>query len=210
MKKSNYNWLIDAGHGGMKNGVYTTAPAKMVVYPDGYTIFEGEVNRKVASKLAEKLFDHGIDFALVYDEIQDTSLSTRVDIINKIFAKDSRCISISIHSNASPDSSKPGRGFEVYTSPGKTNADLVSPFFCSACIRNFPEYPFRSDKSDGDMDKEAKFMMVTHPKCPSLLVESLFMDNREEAEFLNSDKGQQRIAEWLLQSILEVEKFKPI
>lgn len=202
---SNYNWLIDAGHGGMKNGVYTTAPSKMVVYPDGFTILEGEVNRKVAAKLAEKLFDHGIDFALVYDEILDTSLTTRVDIINKIFAKDQRCISLSIHSNAGG-----GHGFEVYTSPGKTSADSIAPFFCSACIRNFPEYPFRSDKSDGDMDKEAKFMMVTHPKCPALLVESLFMDNREEAEFLNSVNGQARIAEWLFQSILEVEKFKPI
>lgn len=50
--KSNYLWLIDAGHGGMVKGKYTTAPAKMFKFPDGLTIYEGVVNRDIALILA--------------------------------------------------------------------------------------------------------------------------------------------------------------
>lgn len=207
---SKYLWLIDAGHGGFKNGVYTTAPAKMHTYKDGYQIFEGLVNRKVAEKLYNKLSAVCIDFCLIYDDILDTSLTTRINIANKLYQKQQNIILLSIHSNASPDPDRPGTGFEVFTSPGQTPSDSIAPVFCARCIELFPGKRFRSDKSDGDMDKEAKFAIITHTKCPALLVESLFMDNREEAEYLNSEKGQEAISEWLFQSILKVEQLQPI
>lgn len=209
---SKYLWLLDAGHGGRTaQGVYTTAPAKMVVYPDGYEIFEGVVNRKVAEKLYNKLSQSCIDWTLIYDDILDTSLTTRINIANKVYEKDQRTILLSIHSNASPNGiEKPGTGFEVYTSPGPTRSDLIASIFCSRCIELFPGKRFRSDKSDGDMDKEAKFAIITRTRCPALLVESLFMDNREEAEYLNSEKGQEAIAEWLYQSTLKCEQIQPI
>lgn len=39
MQKSNYLWILDAGHGGMKDGKYMTAPKKMFQFPDRVIIF---------------------------------------------------------------------------------------------------------------------------------------------------------------------------
>ena len=200
-----YLWLIDAGHGGLKDGVYTTAPAKMHTFEDGFLIMEGVINRGVAQKLYRKLSEGCVDWALVYDDRLDTSLQTRVNIINKVYEKNRNAISLSLHSDAGG-----GKGFEIFTSPGKTKADPVAEIFCLKCMEHFDDYKFRTDLTDGDHDKEAKFFMLTKTHCPSILTESLFFDNREEAEYLSSEEGQEAIAEWLYQSILEVEKQQPI
>lgn len=202
---SNYNWLIDAGHGGMKNGVYTTAPAKMHTFPDGLTIYEGIINRAVAKLLLLDLATECIDFKLVYHEEEDYSLSKRVAIADKIFRHDKRAIYLSIHSNAGG-----GSGFEIFTSPGQTKSDKVANIFCETYQKHFPEFPFRKDLSDGDADKEANFYVLRKTDCPALLVENLFFDNRREAEFLLSEQGQRKIADCLLACIQNVEKLKPI
>src|SRR5687768_12788224 len=97
---SNYLWLLDAGHGGIKNGAYTTAPAKMFLFPDGLSIFEGVINRSIATRLRRGLIEGNIDFTPVYDEIEDTSLVARTNMANSIYSKDKRAIYLSIHSNS--------------------------------------------------------------------------------------------------------------
>jgi N-acetylmuramoyl-L-alanine amidase len=205
---NNYYWLLDAGHGGFKNGVYTTAPAKMFCFEDGFTIYEGEINRAISNKLQKMLHNECIDFALVYDEVEDTSLRQRISIANRVHAKHPNAVLLSIHSNAGG-----GKGFEVFTSIGETKADPIAEIFCKSYIKYLPHFNFRPDPSDGDHDKEARFAMVDPDKgitCPALLVENLFFDNRQEAEYLKSDVGQHEIALCLFESIKEVEKIKPI
>lgn len=202
---SNYKWLIDAGHGGLKNGVYVTAPAKMHRFGDGMEVHEGVINRKIASKLVVLLQAEGIDFGLVYDEIEDTPLKYRVEIADRLQEKYGNCIYLSIHSNAGG-----GKGFEVFTSVGQTKSDKVAHFFCEQYQKDFPNFAFRADHSDGDHDKEAEFYVLRKTDCPAVLVENLFFDNRLEAEFLISDVGQQLIAECLFKAIKMVETIKPI
>jgi len=202
---SNYYWILDAGHGGEKNGVYTTAPAKMYRFGDGFEIREGVINRHIASKLQAKLKVDDIDFGLVYDDVEDTPLATRVAIADKIFAKNPNAIYLSIHSNAGQ-----GKGFEVFTSKGQNKSDKVAYFFCEKYKELFPYFAFRADQADGDADKEEDFYVLRKTDCPALLVENLFFDNRTEAEFLNSPEGQEQIAECLFQSIKIVEQIKPI
>ena len=50
-----YNWLLDNGHGGILDGVYTTAPNKMHIFDDGLTVYEGDFNRKIVERIADKL-----------------------------------------------------------------------------------------------------------------------------------------------------------
>jgi len=200
-----YKWLIDAGHGGIINGKYITAPAKMHRFEDGLTIYEGVINRQISKLVYDVLDKLGIDFALVYDEHRDTKLSERVSIANKVYAKDKRCVYLSIHSNAGG-----GQGFEVFTSPGQTNSDLVADIFCNNYIKLLPQFKFRPGIADGDLDKEEKFYVLVETKCPAILVENLFFDSRIEAEFLNSQKGQELIAGCIIASIVECEKTKPI
>jgi|SRR5690606_7208248 len=204
---SRYHWIIDAGHGGFKNGVYTTAPAKMHRFEDGLTIYEGDVNRKIAKLVHSQLQAKKFDITLVYDDVIDTSLQTRVMLANKVYRKNRNAVLLSIHSNASPDPARPAHGFEVFTSPGETKSDPFAAVFCKNYIKDLPQFKFRSDTSDGDYDKEARFYMLTQTHCPALLVENLFMDNRKEAEFLLSESGQLAIANVLVKSIVECESI---
>lgn len=206
-----YKWLLDAGHSGVDAfGQYLTAPAKQHQFPDGLLIQEGVINRKICKPVIQGLQFHSIDYAVIHDEVADTSLVTRVQRADAIYAHDKRCIYVSIHSNASPDSKSPGSGLEIFTSKGQNRSDKVANIFCEVYKKHFPEYPFRSDKVDGDADKEADFYVLRKTDCPALLIENFFFDNRHEAELLLSEEGQQRIAACILDCIETVEKLKPI
>lgn len=202
---SNYKWLLDAGHGGMVNGHYSTAPAKMHIYSDGLTYYEGVVNRLITNFLAALLKKAGIDHRLIHDGEDDDSLPVRVSRADAEYAKDKRCIFLSIHSNAGG-----GAGNEIYTSKGQTKSDKIANIFCEVYKKHFSEFRFRADQVDGDADKEADFYVLRKTDCPAVLVENLFFDNRKEAEFLLSEQGQKRFAECLFECIKLCEELKPI
>ena len=203
--KSNYLWILDAGHGGMNKDVYTTAPRKMQIYPDGFVIYEGIINRLITEMVYKQLELKQIDFALVYDDVEDTPLQQRVTVADNVYRKDKRAVYLSIHSNAGG-----GSGFEIFTSPGQSKSDKVANIFCETYQKFFPQFPFRKDLADADADKEADFYVLRKTDCPALLVENLFFDNRKEAEFLKSTGGQQKIANCIVHCIENVEKLKPI
>jgi N-acetylmuramoyl-L-alanine amidase len=88
---STYKWLLDAGHGGMTpSGVYTTAPAKMHVFDDGLTFYEGVNNRAIVARLIPMLEKAGIEYETVYDPVLDTPLRERVEKANAIHAGERR------------------------------------------------------------------------------------------------------------------------
>jgi N-acetylmuramoyl-L-alanine amidase len=210
MKRSNYTWLLDAGHGGIDNSgkYHCLAGGKSYQHPD-FTIYEGVVNRQIAKKLYQHLLHASIDFKIVYDEVEDWSLTKRVKLINGLASKSKNCILLSIHSNAGK-----GSGNEVFTSPGLTPSDIIAEVFCLQYIREFSEFPFRKGvgegKHDKGLDKEAKFTMLTDTICPAVLVESFFFDEYRQAQLLRSEAGQNRIVSVLLNSILHIESTKPI
>jgi N-acetylmuramoyl-L-alanine amidase len=194
-------WLIDAGHGGMIGGKYMTAPAKMFRHND-FTIFEGVINRAIAGHLAKLLKAAEIEFHFLHDDIADTPLKIRCERANAI-SKGKQCVMLSIHSNAGG-----GKGFEVWTSKGQTAADPIAEVFSRSFKKHFPEFPFRADVADGDMDKESDFYVLIHTIAPAVLVENLFFDNIDEAKFLMTAQGQIRIAMSLYESILNIHNEK--
>lgn len=203
-RASKYLWILDAGHGGMDEKGYRTAPAKMFKH-DTFTIYEGVVNRLITKKLSDKLTAANIDWAYVFDDIEDTTLQQRVITADAIYGKDVRSVYLSVHSNSGG-----GSGNEIFTSPGQTNSDKLANIFCNIYQQCLSEFKFRSDKSDGDADKEADFYVLRKTDCPALLVENLFFDNKKEAEFLLSEEGQERISECLFQCIKACEQLRPI
>ena len=48
----------------------------------------------------------------------------------------------------------------------------------------------RKDMTDGDPDKESGFYILKHTKCPAVLTENLFQDNKEDVGFLLSEEGK--------------------
>lgn len=194
--------ILDFGHGGItEEGLYTTAPDKMYSFPDGFTIYEGQINRLIGYKLTVLFNKYKIEYDIVSEPVVDTPLRDRVRRADSIFALNKDAWYLSIHSNAGG-----GRGFEIWTSRGQTKSDLIADIFANQYIKHFPEKPYRKDSSDGDYDKEAGFYVLRKTDCPAILVENLFFDNREEAEYLASVSGQQAIANCLMDGVMEVKK----
>lgn len=187
--------LVDAGHGGMHEGKYMTDPkwGKFYKHSETFTAYEGVTNRKIAKLLMDKLASACIPFVQIHHDYLDTSLHGLVTKANSTAGDN---LYLSIHSNAGK-----GKGFEVFTSKGETKSDQYAEVFCNQLMKDFPEYPLRKDTRDGDNDKEEDFYVLKHTACPAVLVELLFFDELKQAEFLNSEVGQERLAESLFQAI---------
>jgi N-acetylmuramoyl-L-alanine amidase len=161
--------------------------------------------------LAEKLKKAGIPFfQSTLDTEEDISLTDRVQQANAYYSAHRNCYFLSIHSNSASnevmgDGNK-ARGFEIYTSIGKTKSDELANIASKWYKRLFPEFVFRESKTDaGDFEnKEKDFMVLAKTQCPAFLVENLFFDNKEEAMFLLSEIGQRRIADCLFQIVKEI------
>jgi N-acetylmuramoyl-L-alanine amidase len=195
-----YHWLLDNGHGGIIDGVYTTAPSKMYKFEDGTTIYEGDFNRRVVNKIVKKLSEKGVNYTILVPELEDISLSTRVKRADAHYAIDKSCIFVSVHGNAGK-----GTGFEVFTSVGQTRSDKIAEVFFGKMEKAFPKKAGRKDNSDGDSDKEAQFYLLRKTDCPAILTENFFMDRLEDAKLMLSDEGQEKIANAHVEAILEIE-----
>ncbi len=189
--------ILDAGHGGMKNGVYTTAPAKMHKFEDGLTAYEGVINRSVCKLVQNGLTDLDIDWTVVHDDDEDTPLGQRVKLANAIYKNDGRAVYVSIHSNAGG-----GSGNEVFVhTKASTRSREMAIIFCQEYMK-LP-YPFRKGPK---IYKEANYQVLRETLCPSVLLESLFFDSRKDAEFLLSNAGQQDIASTIVRAAERINK----
>lgn len=189
--------LIDAGHGGMHEGKYMTNKKDGKFYDHGeFIAYEGVTNREIAKRLMSKLGVAGIPYVQIHHDYLDVpSLSMITDAANNV-ARQRECVFLSIHSNAGK-----GNGFEVWTSVGDTPADPLAEMLCERLKKDFPEYPLRADKytdvGTKDQDKERDYWVLKHTICPAVLPELLFFDEINQAKFLNSPEGQERLAESL-------------
>lgn len=203
--------IIDCGHGGIdENGEYTTKNAKQYAFTGedqkglsrGNEIFEGEINRKIGIKLIEKLKVANMSYVdLNSTDPNDMSLKSRVHKANALYDKNKSYYYLSIHSNsASKDLSGKGttaHGFEIFTSKGTTTSDLFAKIASEAYKKHFPERRFRGIK-------EANYYVLKYTNCPAFLVENLFFDNYDEALFLDSEKGQEAIANCIFEAIQNI------
>ena len=189
--------LIDPGHG-------IDTPGKRS--PDG-KFLEYLWNRQIADLLLDRLMIMGIDASLVVTETNDISLSTRVQRVNKVCSKvgASNVILLSIHSNAAGDGSKwmSAQGWSCYTSKGETKSDVIAECLYDAFEAEFAEKKIRKDMSDGDRDWEENFYVLTKSKCPAVLLENFFYDNRDECAWLLKDETKERIADAIVKGIVQ-------
>lgn len=203
--------IIDAGHGGIINGVYQTAPKKMYEFEDsGLIVYEGVINRKIARKLINLLDANNINsFDISAYSEEDIPLSRRVEMINSIYLGHPNTYLLSIHSNTASAKGKgkgtKATGFEIWTSEGETRSDTLATIGYNKYKELFPNFRFRQDMSDGDPDKEAPFYILRKSNCPAFLVENLFYDNSEEAKLLIQDNFQNAIAHCLFEIVKEIQ-----
>lgn len=189
--------LIDPGHG-------IDTPGKRS--PDG-KFLEYLWNRQIADLLLDRFMIMGIDASLVVTETNDISLATRVQRVNRICSKvgASNVILLSIHSNAAGDGSKwmSAQGWSCYTSKGETKSDVIAECLYDSFETEFAEKKIRKDMSDGDRDWEENFYVLAKSKCPAVLLENFFYDNRDECAWLLKDETKERIADAIVKGIVK-------
>ena len=180
--------LIDPGHG-------IETPGKRS--PDG-SFLEYLWNRQVSDILIPMLRNEGLDADLVVTETNDITLRTRAMRVNRICDRmgAGNVLLLSIHANAAGDGRywTTATGWECHTSPGNTKSDLLAECLYQSFGREFPEKRMRRDFSDGDSDKESNLYILAKTKCPAVLLENFFFDNKTECAWLLQESTKERIA----------------
>ena len=192
--------LIDPGHG-------IDTPGKRS--PDGLFL-EYLWNRQVADLILEGLVSAGVDASLVVTETNDVTLRNRVNRINTICNRvgASNVLLVSVHANAAGNGSAwmNAKGWSCYTSKGKTKSDQVAECLYDAFEEEFQDRKIRKDMSDGDRDWEENFYVLQKSKCPAVLLENFFYDNREECAWMLQEETKRRIASAAVKGIIKYIK----
>lgn len=198
-----------------------TTPGKCS--PDG-KFRECKYSREIVKMIKEDLYKKGITAVIDYEPLQPNAkmkgatakqeqsreLTWRANYVNSLCSKygTSNCIYVSVHVNATGADGqwKSARGWSVYTSPGKTKSDTLATYLYNEAKSILPpdsKYYVRSDFSDGDPDYESNFYVLTKTRCPAVLTENLFQDNKQDVAFLTSEEGKQKIVDIHVQGILK-------
>ena len=192
--------LVDPGHG-------IDTPGKRS--PDG--LFREYLwNRQVADLILEGLVSAGVDASLVVTETNDVTLRNRVNRVNTICNRvgASNVLLVSVHANAAGNGSAwmNAKGWSCYTSKGKTKSDQVAECLYDAFEAEFQDRKIRKDMSDGDRDWEENFYVLAKSKCPAVLLENFFYDNREECAWMLQEETKRRIASAAVKGIIKYIK----
>ena len=178
--------LIDNGHGENTQGKRS---------PDG-KFREYKYAREIAKEIVKELINLGYDAERIVIEDKDISLSERVRRVNKICDEigKNNVIFVSVHCNAASNGEwTKARGWSAFTSKGNTKSDILAEFLYAEAEKEFIGQKIRTDKQDNDKDWEENFYVLKNTKCPAVLTENFFMDNKEDVAYLTSEIGKQAI-----------------
>lgn len=186
--------ILDPGHGGInQDGKYQTSGKRSPIWDDGSVYYEGEGNRDIAQRASVLLRNLGwkVFYTVSPNEPKDISLGSRIKVSNMYFKENAEAFQISIHSNGYKKNV--GQGAEVFTSIGQTPSDPMATIWLDEHLKEFPELAGRTDKKDGDVDKE-EHLAMNKVNCPSFLIETMFHTFESECRILMSPEGRDRIA----------------
>lgn len=185
--------LIDNGHG-------AETPGKRS--PDGQ-LREYSYTREIARMVVSQLTKESIDATLLVKEEYDVPLKERIERVNRfcIANRKEQIVLVSIHCNAAGSDGNwhEARGFSVYVSynASRKSKRLAEIFNCQAerlglKVRKYsPKQNFWS----------SNLAICRRTKCPAVLTENLFQDNKDDVAFLLSQEGKQTIATLHVNSI---------
>jgi N-acetylmuramoyl-L-alanine amidase len=174
---------IDAGHGGSDPGAINK----------DYVIKEKHITLMYAQELEREFLRRGHDVFMTRDNDQFVALDTRYKTANLHMCD----IFISIHTNAFYTNE--ARGWEIWTSPGETGADLLASKIHEEIEKaGFPYFKLRPDWADGDVDKEAKFAVLMGTKMPAVLIELGFITNNIDLSNMRNKKWREKMVKAII------------
>lgn len=190
--------LLDNGHG-------IDTPGKCS--PDK-SIREYKWAREMVERIAKKAQSAGIPTNIIVPELEDVPLKTRTARINAICkGKDARqFVVISVHINAAGSDNRwhDARGFCAFVAP---NASKSSARLAQLLWTHADRAGLRGNRCVPECKYWVQSLaMCRDTVCPAVLTENLFMDNRIDADFLNSEFGKEIIAEVHISAIKDYLK----
>lgn len=188
--------LIDTGHG-------ENTPGKRS--PDG-KFREYLYVREIADQVVAQLRQRGYDAERIVMEFSDVALAERAKRVNEVCGRmgTKNVILVSIHINAAGNGEwMNAKGWSCYTSIGQTKADKLADCFYQVAEEKFAGRKFRKDLTDGDPDWEAGFYMLKKTKCPAVLTENFFMDNKDDVAYLVSPEGRNAVVATHVEAIIK-------
>ena len=198
--------ILDPGHGGLYNGKYTTAPAKMCDHGD-FVFFEGVFNREMVIKIANQFKKNNIAHAFTTISNLDESLDARgvkVGNIKSSYHKYNHLV-MSIHANAGPPQA---HGTEFWTTKELNDSDLAANFFFPYLQETgFKLRINREKENEYDKEESWKILRLSEKKgCMAILWEMGFFTNREEAITMLTGEWQDKVALSLLKGTQDLIK----
>ena len=193
--------LIDPGHGTREYTKGKCSPDKI--------IYEGEWNREFSALLSSVLSTNGIKNHIVVPEDNDVSLRIRTTRINKFYNENHNkyeIILISIHINAADSDGEyhNANGWTVYCSKNcSEKSKILGKIFGDTAT----EMNLRGNRyipSEGY--HQASYYIITYTNPPAILCENMFMDNKDDEEFLLSNEGKEKLIYLYFNSIKKYQK----
>jgi N-acetylmuramoyl-L-alanine amidase len=171
--------VIDPGHGGTDHGHVSSNKDHMP---------EKELNLIIAKKFGEMIEKQLQNVSIIYSRTDDTypSLGDRVKLANSSKAD----YFISIHCNANAKKSVHGTESHVHTMEAKKSVGLAQAF-----EKEFTSYAGRYSRGVKDSeDREHSLQVLKYTTMTGVLIECGFLTNDDEAIYLNTASGQEKIA----------------
>lgn len=185
--------------------------------PDG-KLKEYLISREIVHSIKQELEMRGIKVFIDYEDTkpnqemkantvkqeQSKELIYRVKQVNNICNKygTSNCIYISIHVNAAGSGLQwmNANGWSVFVSPNASNNSKR----LAKCL--YEQAEDNGLKGNRAVPKEkywvSNLYVCKNTKCPAVLTENMFQDNKEDVDFLLSEEGKQKIVNVHVQGIL--------
>ena len=194
--------LVERGH-----GIETLGKRS----PDG-VLREWKYCHEIATEVVERLKTMGYNAQMLVTEENDISLGTRCKRANEVCKHfgASNVLLVSIHLNAKGNGSAwmDARGWQACVSMNASarSKQLASYLFDAASAQGLK---MRSPKP-GQKWWAQNLAICRDTNCPAVLTENLFQDNKQDVEFLLSDKGREAIinlhVEGIINYIKSIEK----
>lgn len=187
--------LRDSAHG--KNTLGKCSPDR--------TLLEYQWSREVGEMIDEKLKAKGVQVISLVPEEHDVALSIRCQRANAYCKKygTSNVLLVSPHINAAGGDGKwhDATGFSVWVAK---NASAKSKDCAKMFQLKAESLGLKGNRSVPPQKYwQANFYILKNTACPAVLTENLFQDNKQDCEFLKSQKGKEIIAQLHVDVIME-------
>lgn len=175
--------VIDIGHGGHDQGTQSLDSKKI----------EKDITLQIGTKVIEKLEkDKSIKVIATRTSDEYISLKDR----NKIEAENDADLFVSIHANATGDSSSKTEGVETFY---WKNNNEESYKLAQSIHNNIISSVNANDRGV----KRENYQVLRDSSCPSVLIETGFLTNYKESLNLSKDSYQNKLANAIVKGIQE-------